>query len=150
MKIFAQFTCWEQLKEPTSENKLTWQDVIDYHTVTAWHPVEKGIKLKVLPTYIEARFDAYHHMVPWKRLYVDGTYDCIYVSGEVAPYELGRPSKTWRTGTFEHIEDACVAWLLCAKWIHKDVRVLIARAIWQTRYDVAWNALLFARLKQEQ
>jgi hypothetical protein len=155
MKFSAQFTCWKHLKTPTWQNKLTWQDVFDNYTVSVWHLVENGKKLRMLPTkaYIEVYFAAHHHVVPWKRLYVDGTYDCILESGEDAPYENMCPSNTWRTGSFEHIEDACVAWMLAAKKMGnlvKDVQVLIARAIWHTRYNVEWNALLFARLKQQK
>lgn len=58
--------------------------------------------------------------------------------------------RKWRIAEFTHICDACVAWILCAKRIKcfpKDMIRFIAHAIWETRYDVAWNPLLFKKWK---
>ena len=154
MNFFAQFLRWKEARKKTLGETLSWQDVIDHHSETEWIEIEEASSLFVMPTkvYIEARFDDHHYMFPWKRLYIDGSYEYILTDGTVASHESDHPNLTWRTGTFEHIRDACVAWILCAKEMKclvKDVQVLIARILWRTRYDVEWNVVLFARLKQE-
>lgn len=128
------------------------KDALEYVEKGWMSPDEAQEILAISSEYIDVRFTSLFLDVQEsfkKRLHRDGHYNTILPDGCTIRGFFFECRRTWRTNTFSHIEDACVAWILCAREIgfHKDLSRLIARMLWATRYRVVWNSLLFQRVK---